>query len=71
MFDKIKKIKELQASLSQEKVEVEGKGIKIVMNGKMEIEDIVLETNDPQEVKQCFNKAVRELQVKLAKKISF
>ena len=45
MFDKLKQLKqlkELKDSLSQEKAEVEKRGVKIIVNGKMEIEEIHL-----------------------------
>jgi DNA-binding protein YbaB len=45
MFDKLQqlqKINELKNSLAQEKAEQEIQGIKVVVNGKMEIEDIHL-----------------------------
>ena len=41
MFDKLKKLNELkkiQSELGQEKMEVEKNGIKVTINGKMEIE---------------------------------
>ena len=79
MFDKLKKlkeIKELKEKLAKEKIEVEEKGIKVVLNGKMEIEEIVLNQELPKEeqekiLKNCLNKGVKEIQLKIAQSISF
>jgi len=43
MFDKLKQLKELQdlkSSLEKEKIEVKKEGTRVVVNGKMEIEEI-------------------------------
>ena len=79
MFDKLKKlkeIKELKEKLAREKIEIEEKGIKVVLNGKMEIEEIVLNQELPKEeqekiLKNCLNKGVKEIQLKIAQSISF
>ncbi len=79
MFDKLKKlkeIKELKEKLAKEKIEIEEKGIKVVLNGKMEIEEIVLNQELPKEeqekiLKNCLNKGVKEIQLKIAQSISF
>jgi len=79
MFDKLKKlkeIKELKEKLTKEKVEIEEKGIKVILNGKMEIEEIVLNQELPKEeqekiLKNCLNKGVKEIQLKIAQSISF
>jgi len=79
MFDKLKKlkeIKELKEKLAKEKIEIEEKGIKVVLNGKMEIEEIVLNQELPKEeqekiLKNCLNKGVREIQLKIAQSTSF
>ncbi len=79
MFDKLKKlkeIKELKEKLTKEKIEIEEKGIKVVLNGKMEIEEIVLNQELPKEeqekiLKNCLNKGVKEIQLKIAQSISF
>jgi len=79
MFDKLKKlkeIKELKEKLAKEKIEIEEKGIKVVLNGKMEIEEIVLNqelSKEEQEkiLKNCLNKGVKEIQLKIAQSISF
>ena len=79
MFDKLKKlkeIKELKEKLTKEKIEIEEKGIKVILNGKMEIEEIVLNQELPKEeqekiLKNCLNKGVKEIQLKIAQSISF
>ena len=78
MFDKLKQIKqlkELRDSLSQEKEEVEKEGIKVIINGKMEIEDIQLNSDLSKEeqekiLKECINEAVKKIQVVLTSKMS-
>lgn len=78
MFEKlqqIKKLKELQDSLSQEKVEVEKSGIKVVFNGKMEIEQIELNSELSKEeqekvLQDCINEAVKKIQMIAAQKMS-
>ena len=78
MFDKIKQLKQLkdlQNSLSQERIEVEKEGVKIVLNGKLEIETIQLNAtleNEKQEkiLKDCMNDAIKKMQYQLAKKMS-
>jgi DNA-binding protein YbaB len=78
MFEKLKQLKELkqlQDSLAQQKVESEKSGTKIVMNGKMEVEEITLNpalSKEQQEkaVKDCFNDAVRKIQLHLAQTMS-
>jgi len=78
MFDKLKqlkKLKELRDSLSQEKEEVEKEGIKVIINGKMEIENIQLNPDlDKEEqetiLKECINEAIKKIQMVLASKMS-
>jgi len=78
MFDKLKQIKqlkELRDSFSQEKEEVEKKGIKVIINGKLEIEDIQLNSDLSKEeqemiLKECINEAVKKIQMVLASKMS-
>jgi len=78
MFDQLKQLKqlkEIQDQLKKERVEVEKNGVKAVVNGKMEIEEIVLNPDfgiERQEkaVKDCVNEAVRKVQTNLAQKMS-
>jgi len=78
MFDKLKQLqqlKELRDSVAQEKAEVEKKGIKVVINGKMEIEEIHLNpdlSKEEQELvlKECINESMKKIQMLLANKMS-
>ena len=78
MFDKLKQLqqlKELRDAVSQEKEEVKRKGIKVIINGKMEIEEIHLNpdlSKEEQEevLKECINESVKKIQMVLAKKMS-
>ena len=78
MFDKLKqfqKLNELKKILEQEKIEVEEQGVKIVVNGKMEVESIQLNSDlsieqQEQAAKQCFNEAVKKIQMTAAQKMS-
>jgi len=78
MFDKLKQLKELKElkdSLSQEREEVEKQGIKVIINGKIEIEDIQLNpdlSKEEQEkiLKECINEAVKKIQMVLFSKMS-
>lgn len=77
MFDKLKqmnKLRELQRQLKEEKAEVEKDGVKVIANGKMEIEEIVLNPeldNKRQEkaVRNAVNDALRKVQISAAKKM--
>jgi DNA-binding protein YbaB len=77
MFEKIKQLKQLKDlrdSLEKEKFEIEKNGIKIIMNGKMEIEEIKLNSSlakNEQEVilKDCFNEAMKKIQTAAAQKM--
>ena len=78
MFDKLKqfqKLNELKKILEQEKIEIEEQGVKVVMNGKMEVESIQLNSDlnieqQEQAIKQCFNEAVKKIQITAAQKMS-
>ena len=75
VFDQIKKIaelKKLQDSFKRESITVEKRGVTVIMNGSMEIEEVKLnpELNiDEQQtvLKQCLNEAKADMQKKLAK----
>lgn len=78
MFDKLKQIsqlKKMQEKMKEERVEVNENGIKVVINGNFEVEEIVLnqELNLEEQtiiLKKLFNQAVKEVQVKLAQSFS-
>lgn len=77
MFDDLKqlgKLKELKNSLEKEKKEIERQGIRVVVNGKMEIEEIKLNSQmDTEEqgkvLKECINEAFKQIQQEAAKKM--
>lgn len=81
MFNKLKQLKDLrgqaktmQSALSGEKVEIEKNGIKMTMNGNMEIIDLTISTadNKDQLAKNCkdiFNEGIKKTQKLMAKKM--
>jgi len=78
MFDKLKQLaqlKEMESKMKEERIVVENSGVKIVINGKLEIEEIALNPQlglEEQQriVKDCFNEAVRKIQMSMAQKFS-
>ena len=77
MFDKFKQINQLrniQNELQKEKIEVEKDGVKVIINGKMQVEEIKLSSDhaiEKQEevLKDCFNDAMQKVQMVAAKKM--
>ncbi|UMX47758.1 MAG: YbaB/EbfC family nucleoid-associated protein [Candidatus Nealsonbacteria bacterium DGGOD1a] len=77
MFEKlqqIKKLQEIQSALKNEKIEGEKNGVKIFMNGKLEVEDVVLNDSlsipdQEKAVKDCFNDTMKKVQMVVAKKM--
>jgi len=74
-FKQLKQLKELQDSVSKEKVEVERNGVKIIMNGKLEVEEIKIDPaidRDKQEkiIKECLNEAIKKIQLAISKKMA-
>jgi len=77
MFDnlkKIKQLKEIKDSLEKEKIEIEKEGIRVIINGKMEVKEIKLNPELSQEkqervLKNCFNEAVKKIQMLVAQKM--
>jgi len=81
MFSKLKQFRDLrsqakvmQDALAQETVTEEKNGVKIVLNGNMEIIELKLSDNltkDSQEetLKNCFNDALKRAQRLMAKKL--
>ena len=71
MFDKLKqiqKLKGMQDELGKERVELEKDGVKVIVNGKMEIESITLNSELSKEaseiiIKDCVNEAVKKVQM--------
>jgi DNA-binding protein YbaB len=76
MFDKLKdlkKLKDLESSLGKERVEKEKNGIRVVVNGRAEIESISLNaelSKEDQEryLKDCINEVSRDAKMIMAKK---
>jgi DNA-binding protein YbaB len=77
MFEQLKqlkKIQEIQAALKDEKVTYEKQGIKVVINGKLEVEEVklnpVLSLPDQEKaLKEAFNEAMGKVQVAVARKM--
>ncbi len=81
MFNKLKQYKDLrgqakkmQDELSKETVTVEKNGVKIVMNGNMQVESISIDKEASGEsleksIKDCFNDALKKTQRKMAQKM--
>ena len=78
MLEKLKQLKQfkdVQDSLKSEKIEAEKSGVKIVMNGKMDVEAVQLNpalTQREQEeaLKDCINGAMKKAQTAAFQKIS-
>jgi len=81
MFNKLKQLKDLrstaktmQDALSTERVEESRGGVKIIMNGNMEVLSVVLDNGLSKEaaengVKNCINETIKKAQRLMAKKM--
>lgn len=77
MWDKLKQAKQLQkmqSELQKEEFQGEEKGVKITMNGRMEVVEVNLNddlTKEEQEkaVKECLNGLMRKVQMAAAQKM--
>jgi DNA-binding protein YbaB len=81
MFNKLKQIKDLrsqakhmQSALSGETINTEKHGVKITMNGNMEITSVVINSEESkEEIARCFkdatNDAIKQTQRLMAKKM--
>jgi DNA-binding protein YbaB len=77
MFDKFKQLYQLQKMkdiLEKERVEVKKEGVEVIVNGKMEIEEIKLNSTlsiEKQEklIKDCINEAMQQIQKQAAQKM--
>jgi DNA-binding protein YbaB len=81
MFSRLKQFKDLrsqaktmQDALSQETITEEKNGVKIVLNGNMEVLSLTLNSSLSKEsqestVKQCINEAIKKTQRVMAKKM--
>jgi len=81
MFNKLKQFKDLrnqaktlQNALAQESVEYEKNGIKIIMNGNMEITKLTISTDTPKDrleniLAETVNETIKRAQKVMAKKV--
>lgn len=74
-FKQIKQLRDIQAELSKERAESEKNGIKVVVNGKMQVEEVRVNPNLSQQeqeqiIKECTNDAMKKLQTIMASKMS-
>jgi DNA-binding protein YbaB len=81
MFNKLKQIKDMrsqaktmQSALAEEKVELEKNGIKMEMNGNMEVLSLSINSDSSKEemardLKSLFNDAIKKTQKIMAKKM--
>jgi len=77
MFDKFKQLKkarELQNALAEEKIEVEKQGTKVVVRGDMKIDSVTLSDLEKEKqeelLKDCINEAMDKVKRVLAQKMS-
>lgn len=78
MFDKFKQLaqlKSLQNEIAKEKFEMEIDGVKVVVNGAMTIEEVVLNRDldiekQAEIIKKCTNEALKKAQMGAAKKMA-
>lgn len=77
MFDKFKQLKQLrdmQKQLQKQTIEAEKNGVKVVLNGLMQVEQIELADEldrkaQAESLKQAFNDAVKQMQKKMAQEM--
>ncbi len=80
MFNKLKQIKDLrhqaktlQSTLSGEKVTIEKRGVKMVINGNLEVVELSIadkqQDNLESALKDCFNDGIKQVQKIMAKKM--
>ena len=75
MFDKLKQINQLrqiQAAIKQQRVEVEKQGVRVTMRGDFDVESLTLNPEldtltQSKVVMQCMNEAKQKIQTILAK----
>lgn len=75
LLKNLRELKEINDILSKEKITVERDGIKVSINGKMEVEDLVLNPNlevvkQQKILRECLNDALRKMQMSLITKLS-
>ena len=78
MFDKLKQLKqlkEIQNSLKDERTTAERRGVAVVVNGNLKVEEIKLNPDLDKEdqeavLKECINEAMQKMQVIAAQKMA-
>ncbi|MFA5021572.1 MAG: YbaB/EbfC family nucleoid-associated protein [Patescibacteria group bacterium] len=78
MLDKLKQLgqlKSIQDSLKAERYEVEKNGVKVVVNGSLLVQDIILSPDFAIEtggeiIKDCINEAITKAQRNMAQKLA-
>ena len=75
LFKNLKELKEIQDLLSSESVVVEKDGVKVKINGKMEVEEVVLNPNldiikQQKLLKDCLNNGLKKMQMSLVTKLA-
>jgi len=77
MFDQVRELNKLRKQAAQMKkemeritVEVIERGVRIVMRGDQQVEMVEIDGEERDDLKKSFNKAVKQSQKKVAKKLS-
>lgn len=78
MFDKLKQLaqmKGLQDAIQKEEITIEKQGVKIVVGGDFSLKEVVLSSDLSKEeqekvLKDCFNDAVKQIQLLAVQKFS-
>ncbi|MFH1656505.1 MAG: YbaB/EbfC family nucleoid-associated protein [Candidatus Nealsonbacteria bacterium] len=76
MFDKLKQLKQLKEikdSLAKETFEAERDGTKVILNGNLSVEQIILNSELDKErqesvLRDCFNDSIRKAQMAMAER---
>lgn len=73
-FKQLRELKKLQDELGKEKIEIENQGIKVIVNGQMEIEEIQInselgKTEQEKLLKECINEAMNKMKMLMAQKM--
>lgn len=69
LYELKKKSEEMRRKMAGVVVEIEERGIKIVIRGDQKLEEIVIDGEANPRVKEAINKALKEVQKKAAKKV--
>lgn len=69
LYELRKKSEEMRRKMAGVVLEVEERGIKIVIRGDQKLEEIVIDGEANPRLKEAINKALKEVQKKAAKKV--